>query len=132
MKKLLNFALVFLAVGCGSETEEDTLLDELNLYSKDLVESCLDTRHKELCSSRPITVKLLDPWDEKHWNSLCYTEINMTIPNSEEKLGVLISASYLKMGNRKTLMNRKIFECLVWRTSNSTLSFSEFASDLNL
>jgi sensor c-di-GMP phosphodiesterase-like protein len=132
MKKVLKFALLCLISACGTESEEDRLLDEMNRHSRDLIESCLDTKHKALCSSRVVTAKILDPEEEKYWNSICWTEIDLTSKNREEKLFVAISATYLNMGDRKLLVHSKIYECLVWRQGGSGLSFSEFALDLNL
>jgi hypothetical protein len=132
MKRILKFTLLGLVAACGRETEEDHLLDEINTYSRDLIESCLDTKHKELCSGKVVTAKILDPEEEKYWNSICWTEVDLTTQVRQQKFYVAISAKYLNMGNRKLLVQAKIYECLVWFQSAPKLSFSEFASDLNL
>lgn len=132
MKKILNLTFIGLVAACGSETEEEKTIDILNVYSKDLVESCLDSKHKDLCSSKVVTVKLLDTYEEKTQNSLCFTQNDPGSSFDKEKLFLAISNSYLKMGNRKELIYRNIFECLTWRVNDKNLSFSEFAFDLNL
>ncbi|NBW57157.1 hypothetical protein EBR43_05105 [bacterium] len=132
MRKILNLTFIGLITACGMETEEDRILAEIKSYSNDLIDSCLNTEHKELCSSKTITAKILDKQEEKSWNSICWTEVDLTSSEKEQKFYVAISAAYLNMGNRKLLVQTKIYECLVWFQNVPNLSFSEFASDLKL
>lgn len=132
MRKVLKSIVLVTSVvitSCGTETKEDTLLDEINRYANDVVGSCLDSKYKEMCSEKLIVVKLLDP-EEEYYDSICWTE-NQT---GKERRGLAISQTLLnKSKSRLNTVYEKTFDCLRWgREDKYPLSFQTFADDLNL